>query len=358
MPLPFLVRRHPLINDRIPRGSRIYTPKRKGTGNQRVTVCIAARAGSFIFGASDRMLTSGDVQFEPSAGTKIYLLSNSIFMMTAGDAALQAEIVGMVSRAIAERIIKEPTNWWKVSEAADLYVKYYNVIRNKRAEDAILSPLQMDGPAFIANHRMLSDQLANDLARELLNFEMPNVAAIFAGIDPDGPHIYVIRDNQSNCVDNVGFAAIGIGGRHASSQFMFARHAWNSPLPETLFLTYYAKKKAEVAPGVGKGTDMVMVGPTLTTLTALGGHVLEKLENEYQKVIIAENNAFSEARGEMAKYVEELNRQAEATATIAADTQTAPGTADGKAPSEGSAVREPSEAEATNKPRPDGEKGH
>ena len=57
-----------------------------------VTVCIAARAETLIVGTSDRMLTSGDVQFEPSAGMKLIPLTNSLFMMTAGDAGLQAQI--------------------------------------------------------------------------------------------------------------------------------------------------------------------------------------------------------------------------------------------------------------------------
>jgi hypothetical protein len=64
--------------------------------------------------------------------------------MTAGDAALQVEIAGMVAREIADRVAKEPSNWWKVSEAADLYVKYYNFIKNKRAENVILSQLYLD----------------------------------------------------------------------------------------------------------------------------------------------------------------------------------------------------------------------
>jgi hypothetical protein len=228
-----------------------------------MTVCIAARAGNIVVGVSDRMLTSGDIQFEPSAGTKTYFLTNSMFVMTAGDAALQAEIILMVLQEITDRIAKDPNNWWKVSEAADLYVKYYNVIRNKRAENAVLSPLNLNGQSFLANQGTMSSNLVERLARELINFELPNASAIFAGLDPAGCHLYTVHNNEANCVDNVGFAAIGIGDRHASSQLMFARHAWNAPFPETLMLTYYAKKKAEVAPGVGVGTDMVMVGPVL-----------------------------------------------------------------------------------------------
>lgn len=297
-----------------------------------MTVCIAARAENVIVAAADRMLTSGDVQFEPSASTKILPLSNSIFLMTAGDAALQAEIIGMVSREIAERVQREPTNWWQVSEAAELYVKYYNFVRIKRAENAILSPLHLDRNSFLANQKPMSAQLVNDLAKELLNFDIPEVSAIIAGLDLYGAHIYIVHNNEANCVDNVSFAAIGIGSRHASSQFMFARHAWNSPFPDTLLLTHFAKKKAEAAPGAGKGTEMVMVGPTLGSFIRIGEDVLKKLDTEYRKIMRSEDTAFTRARGEIRSYVEELTKQAEATAATAAaspDKQASPKTNDG-----------------------------
>ena len=318
----FLTRPHPLTDGRfLPRASRVEHPE--------VTVCIAARSESTIFAASDRMLTSGDVQFEPSAGTKIFGLSNSMFMMTAGDAALQAEITGMVSREILARIAIDPANWWKVSEAADLYVKYYNFIRNKRAENAILSPLHLDGASFIANQRTMTPDLVSALSKELLNFEIPNVAAIFAGVDPDGTHIYTVHNNEANCVDNVGFAAIGIGGRHASSQFMFARHAWNSPFADTLLLTYYAKRKAEVAPGVGIGTDMVTVGPSLGSFTTIREDVIKKLDREYRKTIRSETLAFRRAKGAMNAYVEELTKQTQAAGAAPPETQASSKTTDG-----------------------------
>lgn len=343
---PFITRVYPLTH-----GNLLLRKQPRISDFDRgppVTVCIAARAGGIIFGASDRMLTSGDVQFEPSAGMKIYSLTTSIFMMTAGDAALQAQITEEVEREVAVRIEKEPHSWWLVSDVANLYIKQFNIVRNKRAGDAILSPLFLDGASFVANQKSLSDQLVNDISKELLHFPMPRISAIFAGVDPTGSHIYMVRENdanalESNCVDNVGFVAIGIGGRHASSEFMFARHAWNSPLPDTLFLTYYAKKKAEVAPGVGKGTDMVMVGPGLGSLTQVGDHVKDRLEAEYKRVARSESGAFARARREMAKYVEELGRQAQAG--TAADQQTPPKSDGGTAsPNGGSGVREPPEA--------------
>jgi hypothetical protein len=198
---------------------------------------------------------------------------------------LQAEITGMVLMEISDRIRDEPQNWWRVSEAADLYVKYYNQVRNKRAANAILSPLNLTAESFSENQKNMSTDLVSSIAKELLNYEIPHVSAIFGGLDLAGAHIYTVYNNEANCVDNVGFASIGIGARHASSHFMFARHAWNSPFTDTLLLTYYAKRKSEVAPGVGRGTDILMVGPALGTLNVVGDHVIEKLEQEYSKAI-------------------------------------------------------------------------
>lgn len=57
-----------------------------------MTVCVAAISqsstgtGLMITGASDRMLTAGDIEFEPEQ-SKIQPLTNSIALMLAGDSA-------------------------------------------------------------------------------------------------------------------------------------------------------------------------------------------------------------------------------------------------------------------------------
>jgi hypothetical protein len=298
-----------------------------------------------VVGAVDRMLTSGDVQFEPSTGSKILSLTNSIFVMTAGDAALQAEILSMVFKEVTEKINKAPKDWLRVNDVADIYVKYYNVVRNKRAANLILAPLYLTGEDFIARQKEMAEGLVKDLAKELLNFDMPGVATIVCGIDLDGAHIYTVHNDEINCADSVGFAAIGIGRRHAASQLMWAAHAWNSPFPDTLLLTYCAKKRAEVAPGVGLGTDMAIVGPGLASFIRVGDHVLEKLQKEYQRISNAESRAFTKSRGEIESYVEELTQKAQEAADAAGTTQNPPATNGGKAPTNGAAVREPGEKE-------------
>ena len=85
-----------------------------------VTVCVAAVSGLIIFGTSDRMITSGDIQFEPQQ-SKIVPLTNSIVAQIAGDVSIQTEIMQRVSSDIIKRIQASPQEWWNVRDVAELY---------------------------------------------------------------------------------------------------------------------------------------------------------------------------------------------------------------------------------------------
>jgi hypothetical protein len=185
-----------------------------------VTVCVAALCeGGNIFGASDRMLTAGDVEFEPGAG-KIRELTTSIALMTAGDSSLQTEIISRISLDVVARIDADPKNWWHVKDVADLYARHYSAVKRERSERSILAPLGLTHDSFIARQAVIADSFIRNLTTELINFSMPSVATIITGSDPVGEHIYVVTGGDVECLDAVGFAAIGIGRWHANSQFM------------------------------------------------------------------------------------------------------------------------------------------
>jgi hypothetical protein len=221
-----------------------------------LTVCVAAICEEhIILGASDRMVTAGDVEFEPPQ-TKVSFLTSSIAVMIAGDSSLQLEIMYEVREEVNKRVDAEPLNWWRVRDVAELYFKNFKMAKRKRVESAILDPLGLDYESFITRQGELSSELVDKLATEVLNFEMSEIETIVTGVDPTGSHIYVVNNRGVTCRDSVGFAAIGAGYWHANSQFMFAGHSRSKPVPQTLLLTYAAKKRAEVAPGVGEATDM------------------------------------------------------------------------------------------------------
>jgi hypothetical protein len=277
-----------------------------------VTVCVAALCddNTTIIGASDRMLTSGtgDIEFEPPQ-TKIVNLTSSIAIMIAGDAILQTEIMLNVSADVNKRIQDNPKQWWTVQEVASLYSHYYSQAQVQRSEKAILAPLSLDRDSFINRQQVMAPSLVTQLAEQLINFEISRVETIFTGVDPTGAHIYVADNGHISCLDSIGFAAIGVGRGHANSQFMFAAHTRFRPGPETLLLAFSAKKRAEVAPGVGRDTDMFIIGPELGSYKSIGEHVLVSLERIYKTSQKKEQSARKKAEKSINEYLTQLSSE-------------------------------------------------
>lgn len=263
-----------------------------------MTVCAAAITRSTVIGASDRMLTSGtgDIEFEPSI-SKIHKFQENICIMIAGDITLQTEILYRVMATFPTL----PEIKWEVKEIAEAYYKAFQESRAKMAERAILNPVGLESAADV----FLRGDLGMRLASDLLNFKVPFIEAIVTGYDTSGAHIYQINNNGVACQDWVGFASIGGGAGHSNSQFMFAGHNRSCAIPETLMLVYSAKKRAEIAPGVGSETDMFFIDPPGKCFD-VGEHVLDKLEHCYQGIRKSADDARKAANGEINKFIAEI----------------------------------------------------
>jgi hypothetical protein len=251
------------------------------------------------------MKTAGDIQFEPPT-PKIFPLTSSITILTAGDSAFQAEIFSDVSVVVQNRIKEEPHNWWKVKDIANLYSYFYNTEKLKCSENTVLVPLGLNRDTFIARQSEMSEEFIKSITNKMLNFSLPDVTSIITGIDDEGEHIYVVNNDEVSCCDTIAFAAIGIGSRHASSQFMLAGHYKNSSFPDTLLLIYTAKKRSEVAPDVGEETNMFMLEPGLGASNFIGSDVMKKLDIEYRKIKRREAGIMNRAKKEMDDYVKRL----------------------------------------------------
>lgn len=273
-----------------------------------MTVCIAALCnnGTVLIGASDRMLTGGDViEYEPDQ-TKIIQLTTSIVVMCAGSAPFQTEIMQRVAMDVNARIAASPDDWWNVRDVAFLYNKHYNEEKNRRAESSILAPLGLNSKSFFKTQLTMNSALVTKLTEEIVNFEMPDAEAIFAGIDPTGAHIYTASGPNISCHDSEGFAAIGGGSWHANSQFMFAAHSRFKGGPETLFLTYYAKRRAQIAPGVGEVTDMWAAGPGLGSYEPIPQAIIADIEAIYSEYQKNTREKVKESEEKMHAYVKKL----------------------------------------------------
>lgn len=261
-----------------------------------------------LIGVSDRMLTAGDIQFEPET-RKIWPLTSSIAVLLAGDAPLNMEVIQWVLLDVRNHITAQPNVWVPVNYVAESYQRRWREIVARQREHRILAPLGLTTQTWLTEQQRLAPTLVKDVATELLSFRPEPTEALIVGTDTGGQHIYMARNGDLTCQDGVGFAAIGSGSWHADSAFMFARHGPTGTQPPALFLTYAAKKRAEVAPGVGTDTDMFTIG-AVGTFGWVPPQMLTRLDGMYQAMRQAEDKAFKNARRRVNAYVEQLTKAA------------------------------------------------
>jgi hypothetical protein len=212
-----------------------------------VTLANWRLLGSVMFDLLDRLVKTQLDQAELPQSL-VEQFPYSVWSIDELEVALQI----MQSVGIMSFIAAEPDNWWMVEDVVDLYIRFRSEAKRKRAEAAILAPLGLDSHSFLANQNSMNSQIVEAISRDLISFEVPSVALIVAGIARDNhgihPHIYSIYDGEIRCDDVVGFSSVGSGSRHAETIFMLAGHGWNSELPETLMLSYSAKKNLRALP--------------------------------------------------------------------------------------------------------------
>jgi hypothetical protein len=218
-------------------------------------ICEGERQ-SMILAISDRMITSGDTEFEPEQ-PKITEFAPRIVCLFAGHRDFHHMIASATCRTISADGVTA------VSEAAELYAANFVALRRKRAEHKHLAPLVLTSETYLSRQRELNSDLVSALTARMLD-ESLGVQAIIAGTDADGAHIWTIGVEggeicQAVCHDGRAFVAIGAGHRQFETQFMYRGYtaAWGSL--NALLLMYSAKRRAEVSPGVGPGTDAVFV---------------------------------------------------------------------------------------------------
>ena len=338
--------------NRIPLGGTVSLRKHRRRFNRKapMTVCIAAICNNSdtIFGACDRMLTAGDIEFEPAlrpvatsnmaqtTNPKIVHATSSIVIMTAGDSALQTEITDDVKSEVRERI-KGMKSWLPVKEVVGIYVEAYNRAKAARLNNSVLVPLGLNSNTFVSRQSEMSAAFIAETSTRIRQFEFEfmsshGVETIITGIDATGPHIYTVFKCASGdavmCCDALGFAAVGSGSRHAESQFMMSGHGPFSDREETLLLTYVAKKRSEVAPGVGRATELFVAGPapgSVAMMANIADFSLVEIDKIYQKMEKEQETKFRGAMEKTRRYVASIFEERSKKEAALANQQPIPG---------------------------------
>lgn len=242
---------------------RPYPPERSP-----VTVCVAASFawnyahkdkptdfGPAAIIASDRMLTAGDVQYEPNK-RKFAEINKSTFIWVSGDYAFHSKAV--------KDTFKLTNATSTVENVATIYGQALQAIKRKEAEDLYLAPLGLNTDTFIAQQKDMSDTFVATLREQLQNHRSEETEAIVVGPqivrDQSQMRIFTVDTHGIvSCHDDLAFATIGSGAWHARSRLTQWGYTNTVTFGPAMAAVYAAKKAAEVAPGVGKATDMVVI---------------------------------------------------------------------------------------------------
>lgn len=221
------------------------------------------------------MLTNNYTQYEPPQ-MKLGQLGRRVSLLTAGEIHIHSEAL----REAQKDIQSLPTE--DVQQIAEIYAANVRAVKLRMAAQLHLAAYGLDEISFLARQRDMSPELVMDLANKMERYSL-EIEALIVGLDGNGkPGIYHIDEKgvATNHTD-IGFMTIGSGGPHARLQFMSAGYSqYNSNYYMSLTMSYFAKKSAEVSPGVGTSTDIVLI--TRDRSDVIEDQLKDKLQEIYE----------------------------------------------------------------------------
>jgi hypothetical protein len=243
-----------------------------------MTVCLAALCRTedgepAAVVAADRMVTLGGfIEFEHAIAKMSHPTPFAVAMI-AGDALVGTRLAMDVATGLNGTSPKTP-------QIASALATKYEDVRRDAIEHQILSPRGLDLATFYGNHNSLNSNIVGMVDQAMSQYQL-GVELLLAGVDSDGAHIFTISNpgGQELLHDVIGYASTGSGAIHALQALIGFQHHAGEPLKETVFRAYAAKKRAEVAPGVGHDTDMRII--TIAGITPLSSDTLAELETLY-----------------------------------------------------------------------------
>jgi 20S proteasome alpha/beta subunit len=225
-----------------------------------VTVGIGAicEDGKSAVVAADKMVTFGspmNLQTEPPALKKIIELTERVLLVFSGNTADGEEIISATRPLLTDEIKSS------VGRIAEVVKESYARHKQRRAEETVLKPLL--GADFSKFQTLVAQSPASQILTQVLGALMQhnlNTDVLVAGMDDSGAHVFAVtHPGQLMPLATTGFGAVGSGGVHAGVRMSLAQHTKATSLVETVYNVYEAKRASEVAPGVGKLTDMAII---------------------------------------------------------------------------------------------------
>jgi 20S proteasome alpha/beta subunit len=225
-----------------------------------MTICMGAvcqdEATSAVVVASDRMVTWASLTEFEHRVPKVRSIGATAVALIAGDA--------LTGTRMAEEVASEKAGQaLSVEQFADALSDRYVAIRMECVEADLLKARGLSLQTFYQMHQQLVPQITGGIDQEMAQYNL-GVELLVAGVDGSGGHVFTIHNPGGRHLrhDVIGHAAIGSGWIHAIQSMIGFRHAAMQQLDETIFRVYVSKRRAELAPGVGRETDLMVITPS------------------------------------------------------------------------------------------------
>jgi len=227
-------------------------PKEVDTLTQLIAAICERRSKAIAL--SDRMITTQDLSlaFEHES-PKIDKITDNCVAMTAGSALVHEPIFKEVRSKFKER----PKS--SIYEIAKVMKSEYQNLRTEMMNDEIFRRRGISIEYFYRNQGILHDATVMELNRRMDEFDL-DLHIVLVGVDNEGAHIICIYDPGTIMpFDALGFCCVGTGRRHADTTFAYRRYTPIFSLKKALYIAYEAKKRSEMAGGVGQMTDIAVI---------------------------------------------------------------------------------------------------
>ncbi len=225
-----------------------------------MTICIAAlyENGKGCILASDQMTTAHfpiGYEFENEEVKKIIKVRETTvaYLLTAGDVLFANEVLEAVRKDVdAKGITATPV-------IAELFRQHYQNVRKQHIIRHELEPRGLTIDSYYQGHQRLNQTIVMMIDNALTKSN-PRTELVIAGFGESSCNVFsIINPGDLFCHDAIGFVAVGSGGPHAVYSLIESGYKKSMDAKTVYDLVEKAKRRSEVAPGVGRGTEIISV---------------------------------------------------------------------------------------------------
>jgi len=221
---------------------------------------------------SDRMVSTMDDSLAFEHESKCAFISPYALVLTAGTIH-EPELINETKDEI-----KGKSSILKIAESLS---RNYRKIRKQRIEHEILEKVGISSfEEFHKKQQILHDVIIQDLSENIEKYSL-GVHFVLGGKD-EKAHLYQIgTPGTYRSFDELGFCCVGSGDRHAEPVFAFYGFSPKMSVQNALSIAFEAKKRAEMAGGVGRELDAWIIEKT--GIFKISDKTIKELEEHHAK---------------------------------------------------------------------------